>query len=286
MLSGNQTVGGTKTFAARADFAQGLRFSGAGKDQPAALGMGGSDVYLHNPQSNKYLQLKDDGTLAYSNDTILLGSHLSSAVNLADTARPASAAAAKTAYDRGSAALQTAAQAAPAGTVAYFAGHTPPAGWLKANGAQVSRTVYAALFAAISTTYGAGNGSTTFTLPDLRGVFPRGVDDGRGIDSGRGLGTYQPHRLAEHRHATGWRHGTTGNEFALIRSEWAGLHNVTADAASNNVAVNYGHQENYTHAAGSSYAHSNDRYATSRAYYDVQAETRPTNVALLACIKI
>jgi hypothetical protein len=61
----------------------------------------------------------------------------------------------------------------PAGTVAYFPATTPPGGWLKANGQLVSRTTYAALFAVIGTTYGAGDGTTTFALPDLRGEFVR-----------------------------------------------------------------------------------------------------------------
>src|SRR2546421_10755651 len=57
----------------------------------------------------------------------------------------------------------------PPGTITAFGGDTPPPGWLPADGSEVSRTQYAALFAAIGTTYGAGNGSTTFNLPDLRG---------------------------------------------------------------------------------------------------------------------
>ena len=73
------------------------------------------------------------------------------------------------------------------GKVDMFASPTLPAGWIKANGAIVSRTTYAALFAAIGTTWGAGDGSTTFQLPDLRGYFLRVWDDGRGIDSGRAL---------------------------------------------------------------------------------------------------
>lgn len=85
---------------------------------------------------------------------------------------------------------------APAGTVMYFAGQAAPNGWLKANGAAVSRTVYADLYAAIGTTYGEGDGSTTFNLPDLRGEFVRGFDDGRQVDIGRALGTWQKPTLA------------------------------------------------------------------------------------------
>jgi phage-related tail fiber protein len=83
------------------------------------------------------------------------------------------------------------AQLQPAGNIAFTARATPPAGWLVANGAAISRAVYATLFAAIGTAYGAGDGSTTFNLPDLRGEFIRGHDAGRGVDTGRALGSGQ-----------------------------------------------------------------------------------------------
>lgn len=83
------------------------------------------------------------------------------------------------------------AESTPAGTVIWTARSTAPTGYLKANGAAISRTTYATLFSAIGTTYGAGDGSTTFNLPDLRGEFVRGWDDGRGIDSGRAMGSSQ-----------------------------------------------------------------------------------------------
>jgi microcystin-dependent protein len=89
----------------------------------------------------------------------------------------------------------------PAGAVEMFARSTPPVGWLKANGATVNRVTYAALFAAIGGTFGAGDGSTTFQLPDLRGVFLRGLDDGKGIDVGRTLGTAQEDGIASHTHS-------------------------------------------------------------------------------------
>lgn len=91
---------------------------------------------------------------------------------------------------------------APAGAVCFVAQNTAPTGWLKANGAAVSRTTYAALFAALGTTFGAGDGSTTFNLPDLRGEFPRGWDDGRGADSGRTFGTAQTHQFLSHAHSS------------------------------------------------------------------------------------
>lgn len=60
-------------------------------------------------------------------------------------------------------------QAAPPGVIQGFAGATAPDGWLLCNGAAVSRSTYADLFAQIGTTFGAGNGSTTFNVPDYRG---------------------------------------------------------------------------------------------------------------------
>jgi len=86
------------------------------------------------------------------------------------------------------------------GMVCYFAQSSPPPGYLKRNGAAVSRTTYARLFAKIGTTYGAGDGSTTFNLPDGRGVFDRGLDEGRGIDPGRTIGSFQDCTNLSHTH--------------------------------------------------------------------------------------
>lgn len=95
------------------------------------------------------------------------------------------------------------------GVLGFFATTTAPAGWLKANGAAVSRTAYAALFARIGTTHGAGDGTTTFNLPDMRGEFARGLDDGRGVDGGRTVGSAQASQNASHTHT-----GTTGTQSA------------------------------------------------------------------------
>jgi len=77
----------------------------------------------------------------------------------------------------------------PVGTVASYAATVnpgqsidPPAGWLLCDGSAVSRQTYSDLFAAIGTIHGEGDGQTTFNLPDYRGRFLRGVDDGSGRD--------------------------------------------------------------------------------------------------------
>ena len=64
----------------------------------------------------------------------------------------------------------------PVGMITPYAGGSAPGGWLLCNGAAVSRATYAALFAVLGTLYGAGNGSTTFNLPDLQGKVPVGLN--------------------------------------------------------------------------------------------------------------
>jgi microcystin-dependent protein len=71
------------------------------------------------------------------------------------------------------------------GEVKPFAGTTAPAGYLLCFGQAISRTAYAGLFAVLSTTYGVGDGSTTFNLPDLRGRVAAGKDDMGGSSAGR-----------------------------------------------------------------------------------------------------
>jgi len=89
----------------------------------------------------------------------------------------------------------TSAAAMPVGSFLWHTASSVPTSYLEANGAAISRSTYAALFAVISTTYGVGDGSTTFNVPDVRGYFIRGYDNGRGVDSGRAFGSNQ---LATH----------------------------------------------------------------------------------------
>lgn len=70
----------------------------------------------------------------------------------------------------------------PAGLVSPFAGDSIPAGWLLCDGSPISRTEYARLYEAIGVCWGVGDGSTTFNLPDLRGLFLRGVSGDSGND--------------------------------------------------------------------------------------------------------
>ncbi|MCE0461561.1 tail fiber protein [Pseudomonas uvaldensis] len=122
----------------------------------------------------------------------------------------------------------------------------PPNGWLKCNGSLVSRTQYAALFAAIGTRFGPGDGSTTFALPDLRGEFIRGWDDGRGIDAGRALGTAQVGQNASHTHT------------ATAANAGGHVHTLSATAASAG-----GHEHSLSATAAASGAHTHALSATA-----------------------
>lgn len=86
------------------------------------------------------------------------------------------------------------------GTTVLWCAPVVPAGYLELAGQAISRTTYSTLFVLFGTTYGSGNGSTTFNLPDLRGEFVRGWDHGRGVDSGRTFGSNQSDELRSHAH--------------------------------------------------------------------------------------
>ena len=73
----------------------------------------------------------------------------------------------------------------PVGTLVNYAGSSAPVGWLLCDGAAVSRITYATLYSVIGITYGTGDGSTTFNVPDLRGRFPVGKDNMGGTSANR-----------------------------------------------------------------------------------------------------
>ena len=96
----------------------------------------------------------------------------------------------------------------PIGAIAPFAGVTTPQNWLLCDGREVSREVYSELFAVIGTTWGAGDGSTSFNLPDLRNRMPVGAGDDYTLASKGGEKTHKMtiKELVPHTHTTG--HGT------------------------------------------------------------------------------
>ena len=217
--SGNQEIAGDKTFTGLTAMEKGAIVADSVADfaanQYLQIGSNNVNSYFYNKRSGKYLSMRNDGELRYDGKRLLNADDLLGMV--------------------------------PSGTVLYFAGQTAPAGWLKANGAAVSRTAYAALFAAIGTTYGVGDGRSTFNLPDLRGEFIRSWDDGRAIDINRALGSWQADEFRSHSHGIGVNRQADN------------------DRGSNSSTVSVD-TDGQTDPAGG-------------------IETRPRNIALLACIK-
>lgn len=183
------------------------------------------------------------------------------------------------------------------GLIGYFAAVSPPSGWLKANGAAVSRTTYAGLFAVIGTLYGAGDGSATFNLPDLRGEFLRGFDDGRGLDAGRVFGSVQAGQNASHTHTASAAAVGDHAHTAWMDSQGDHSHSSGTIAADNSLKVSgvnggtsasgsvrlTGAAGSHTHNIGTAAAGSHTHTVTVAA--SGGNETRPRNIALLACIK-
>ena len=162
--------------------------------------------------------------------------------------------------DAGAQGAQGPAGGGVAGMVAFFAMAEAPAGWIKADGALVSRATYAALFAAIGDAFGAGDGVTTFGLPDLRGEFLRALDEGRGVDAGRAFGSIQLDAMQGHKHV---------QRGSMTTSYWSGVDNMTGGQEDTRDSVVK------TGAAVTDGVSGEPRTAS---------ETRPRNVALLACI--
>lgn len=189
------------------------------------------------------------------------------------------------------------------GMVAFFAAITVQTGYLPADGSLVSRTTFAALFTYMGTTFGAGDGSTTFQLPDMRGKFPRAFDNGAGIDPGRMFGSYIADMIKSH------NHGVTdpGHNHTLINpSHNHGLndpgHSHLYDYGPNRPPQSGGDTPCWSGDANTNTAASTTGITLAAATTAVSAtasttgistqnqsgggtETAPKNVALLCCIK-
>jgi microcystin-dependent protein len=135
----------------------------------------------------------------------------------------------------------------PAGAVMAYAMNSAPTGWLAADGAAVSRSEYARLFAAVGTTHGVGNGSTTFNLPDLRGYFVRG--SGTNSD-GTAAGTFGAKQADDFKSHTHTVFGAQGGPFTSTGIYLSGVTGTNVTSA----------------ATGGT-------------------ETRPKNIAMLYCVK-
>ncbi|WJD63105.1 phage tail-collar fiber domain-containing protein [Pseudomonas kurunegalensis] len=191
------------------------------------------------------------------------------------------------------------------GEVSFFDLDSPPPGFMRPNGAAVSRTVYARLFAKIGTRHGAGDGVSTFNLPDVRGLFIRVLDDGRNLDPGRVLGSTQADEIRSHSHtassagAGGHTHSAStaeaGNHAHLVRS---GVYTPDGVDTSGEITeprniVNFGEagvHDKLTSESGS-HTHPVTVLAVGDHTHQVTvnatggSETRPQNIAFNAFIK-
>lgn len=155
--------------------------------------------------------------------------------------------------------LQTA--GVPAGAVMAFAMNSAPSGWLSADGSAVSRTTYATLFTAIGTTHGTGDGSATFNLPDLRGIFVRGSGSQviEGITYNKSFANKEGDAMQGHVHTFS----------ALVANSGGGVGVATPTS-------NVGRYNGTTASPSDDGTNGTPRTAS---------ETRPANIALLHCIK-
>lgn len=206
------------------------------------------------------------------------------------------------------------------GSVIDFAYQAVPTGFLIANGAAVRRVDFPALFAKIGTTFGAGDGATTFNLPDLRGTFSRALDLSSGRDPGRNFGNLQGSQNLSHNHGASADY--QGAHSHGLNIDAAGVHNHTGStdaagehthgilkaASGNNTSgswvspANIGNTRAYTESAGNhahtvridsngGHTHSGTTTAVASHTHNISIaasggnESRPLNVSLLRCIK-
>lgn len=173
----------------------------------------------------------------------------------------------------------------PPGTIQAFGGGAVPDGWLLCDGATVNRTTYSALFAAVGTAHGSGDGSTTFHLPDLRGRFLRGADN-----MGTGAAGRDPNAGTR---TAGNSGGNTGNTVGSVQSDANQGHRHTFSGSVNSADA-AATPANYLQASATT---------TNASSFDVQyvldsitdgingaprtsSETRPQNLAVEYIIKV
>ncbi len=179
-------------------------------------------------------------------------------------------------------------QGVPSGSVFCMAVATIPSGYLECNGAAVSRVTYAVLFGVIGTQYGTGDGSSTFNLPDLRGEFVRGFDNGRGADSGRSIGSSQGDDNKQHNHGIDFNtqsHTLTGNIQKI--SETFNNNGSASGVFSKQTGFNANHtpgnpDHNDSGAVNFNGTHSHHVIGSTQ---NTGSESRPRNIAMMYIIK-
>lgn len=155
------------------------------------------------------------------------------------------------------------------GTIVVSFNDVPESGTLEANGAAVLRTTYSALFTKIGVKYGAGDGSTTFNIPDARGYFLRAWDHGRGID---------PDAAARIARAD----GTAGNNVGTTQADALRSHN-HGPADPTNLPLFEMHNTSVGNSGGNTAAIGTSNFSSTTGYTGGN-ETRPANINVMVCI--
>jgi microcystin-dependent protein len=148
----------------------------------------------------------------------------------------------------------------PTGSVIAFAGASAPSGYIICDGSAISRSAYADLFAAVGTTFGVGDGSSTFNIPDLRGIFVRGAGTNGTLTTASGgamsttLGAYNNDSFQAHQHTAGAyttaggpldATGGTGGSFEVlttastVASGGSGTPRTSGETRPANLGLNY-----------------------------------------------
>lgn len=172
----------------------------------------------------------------------------------------------------------TPAERVPIGGVFPFAGTTAPTGYLLCDGSAISRTTYAALFAEIGTAFGAGDGSTTFNVPDTRGIFIRGAGSQTisGTSYAGTLATKQGQLTKLPTTAFGF---TTGVESS------SHTHGITAEPSTTGTTYVAGRGSGVPQTSYSTGTQSANHTHSAASWSGGDAETRPGNIALNHIVK-
>lgn len=140
----------------------------------------------------------------------------------------------------------------PPGAITIFAGSTAPSGYLLCDGTAISRTTYSALFAITSTTYGVGNGSTTFNLPDLRTRVPVGKNASGTFATLGATGGAETHILNE----------------AQMPSHIHSVNPPSANFTSGGVSADHSHSDDHQHSGATASMNRNASHSHSASLYE------------------
>ena len=136
----------------------------------------------------------------------------------------------------------------PTGTIIMFGATSAPTGWLLCDGSPVSRATYSALFSVVSTTFGTGDGSTTFNVPDMRSRSPLGTGQGSGLSSrslaatvGAETYTLSINEMPAHYHQISQGYNPSGTSNQVLNDYWNSAGTVYTNTVGGSAAHNTMH---------------------------------------------